>query len=86
MTEYEKPRLLDVGKRLPALLDIGYTCSRCGMQAKMHRFYGGPAYAHRMHYAISCERPLCENAEVGMNDWKDSPEEAIAAWNRRADG
>ena len=85
MTAYEKPRLLDVGKRLPALQDIGYMCPRCGMQAKMHSFYGGPAYAHRMHCAIKCTNPTCPNCGVGMYDWKDSVEEAIAAWNRRAE-
>lgn len=86
MIEYEKPQLLDVGKRLPAICDVEYKCPLCGMWGRMDRFYGGPAYAHHWHYAIKCARPLCENSEVKMTDWKDSPEAAIAAWNRKADG
>lgn len=80
---YDKPRLLDVAHRMPALIDVRYKCPRDGMQARMNYFYGGPAYAHHMHYAIKCPDPMCPNSEVRMEDWKDSPEEAIAAWNRR---
>lgn len=80
----QTPSLLNVGYRLPLLREIGYRCPKCGMQANMYSFYGGPAYAHRMHYAIKCEKPTCDNSEISMGDWKDSVGEAIAAWNRRA--
>ena len=84
MKPYDKPRTLDVAHRMPALIDVRYKCPRCHMEARMARFWGGPAYAHVMHYAIECLSPTCQNSLIEMEDWKDSPEEAIAAWNRRA--
>lgn len=70
---------------MPILAAIEYKCPICGCYARMDKFYGGPAYAHRWHYAIKCSRPMCPNHKVGMEDWKNSPSEAIRAWNRRAD-
>lgn len=70
---------------MPILAAIEYKCQICGSYARMERFYGGPAYAHHWHYAIKCANPMCPNYEVGMADWKDSPSDAIVAWNRRAE-
>lgn len=72
-----------IQESMPALIDVHYKCRRCGMSAKMERFYGGPAYAHHWYYAIKCSNPMCMNHSIGMRDWKDSPEEAITAWNRK---
>ena len=67
---------------LPILEDVIYRCP-CGCAADMVYFWGGPAYAHHKHYAIRCRKPDCERHKVSMNDWKDTPAEAIRAWNRR---
>ena len=67
---------------LPILVSATYACP-CGGAARMEWFYGGPAYAHHRHYAIKCRMPRCKLHEVGMRDWKDTPAEAIVAWNRR---
>lgn len=72
-----------IAHKQPALLDVGYKCPICGMQAKMVKFYGGPAYAHHWHYAIECSLPTCPNGSVAMEDWKDGPLDAIRAWNRK---
>lgn len=67
---------------LPILEDATYRCS-CGCAADMDYFWGGPAYAHHWHYAIKCRMPNCKLHTVRMQDWKDTPAEAIRAWNRR---
>jgi hypothetical protein len=70
---------------MPILTTIEYKCPICGFYARMERFCEGPANAHRWHYAIKCVDPMCPNHEVCMSDLKDSPSEAIRAWNRRAE-
>ena len=70
---------------LPILADANYACP-CGGAADMDWFWGGPAYAHHRHYAIKCRMPDCERNEVRMQDWQDTPAEAIVAWNRRCLG
>lgn len=70
---------------LPLLKDATYRCT-CGGAADMDSFYGGPAYAHRNHYAIRCRMPRCERHNVRMGDWMDTPADAIRAWNRRCRG
>lgn len=67
---------------LPILEDSTYRCP-CGGAADMDWFWGGPAYAHHRHYVIKCRMPNCKLHEVGMHDWKNTPAEAIRAWNRR---
>lgn len=67
---------------LPILKDVAYRCS-CGCAAKMMRAYGGPAYAHHWYYAIKCLMPACERHTTHIDDFKDTPAEAIRAWNRR---
>ena len=67
---------------LPILADATYRCA-CGGAADMDSFWGGPAYAHHRHYAIKCRMAYCKLRTVGMRGWKDTPAEAIRAWNRR---
>lgn len=70
---------------MPILADATYRCP-CGGSAYMDSFWGGPAYAKHWHYAIKCRMPRCERHEVRTRDWRDTPAEAIGAWNRRCFG
>lgn len=67
---------------LPILADATYACP-CGGAARMDWSCSWPAYAHHRHYAIRCQMPRCKLHMVAMCDWKDTPAEAIRAWNRR---
>lgn len=70
---------------LPILRSAEYRCP-CGGAADMASFYGGPAYAHGLRYVIVCRMPGCERYKAEVLDWRDTPAEAIVAWNRRCRG
>ena len=67
---------------LPILADARYACP-CGVDADMEWLYSGSAHALHRHYAIKCRMPGCKRNKIRMQDWKDTPAEAIRAWNRR---